>query len=34
MLQVESAFGEFLLRELKALSGAVTITCLMVNSYC
>jgi D-alanyl-lipoteichoic acid acyltransferase DltB (MBOAT superfamily) len=32
--KVESAFGEFLLRELKALSGAVTITCLMVNSYC
>ncbi|KAL9860350.1 putative membrane bound O-acyl transferase, MBOAT [Arabidopsis thaliana] len=28
--KVESAFGEFLLRELKALSGAVTITCLMI----
>ncbi|KAJ0231559.1 MBOAT protein [Hirschfeldia incana] len=28
--KVQSAFGEFLLRELKALSGAVTITCLMM----
>ncbi|XP_010415032.1 PREDICTED: putative membrane-bound O-acyltransferase C24H6.01c [Camelina sativa] len=28
--KVESALGEFLLRELKALSGAVTITCLMI----
>ncbi|XP_022567973.2 membrane-bound O-acyltransferase gup1-like isoform X1 [Brassica napus] len=29
-IKVQSAFGEFLLRELKALSGAVTITCLMM----
>ncbi|KAL0736973.1 hypothetical protein Bca4012_013183 [Brassica carinata] len=28
--KVNNAFGEFLLRELKALSGAVTITCLMM----
>ncbi|KAJ6694377.1 hypothetical protein OIU85_005097 [Salix viminalis] len=29
-LQVESAFGEFLLREISAAGGAITITCLMV----
>ncbi|KAM7481876.1 hypothetical protein LguiB_006459 [Lonicera macranthoides] len=28
--QVESAFGEFIFRELRAVAGAVTITCLMV----
>ncbi|CAK7340405.1 unnamed protein product [Dovyalis caffra] len=29
-LKVESAFGEFLFRELSAAAGAITITCLMV----
>lgn len=29
-LQVESAFGEFLFREISAAGGAITITCLMV----
>ncbi|KAL9235783.1 hypothetical protein vseg_010519 [Gypsophila vaccaria] len=29
-IQVENAFGKFLLRELRAISGAVTITCLMI----
>ncbi|KDP23321.1 hypothetical protein JCGZ_23154 [Jatropha curcas] len=29
-LQAESAFGEFLFRELRAVAGAITITCLMV----
>ncbi|KAJ9180402.1 hypothetical protein P3X46_008651 [Hevea brasiliensis] len=29
-LQAESTFGEFLFRELSAVAGAVTITCLMV----
>lgn len=28
--QAESAFGEFFFRELSALAGAITITCLMV----
>ncbi|KAA8545329.1 hypothetical protein F0562_020113 [Nyssa sinensis] len=28
--QVESAFGEFIFRELSAVAGAITITCLMV----
>ncbi|CAK9154994.1 unnamed protein product [Ilex paraguariensis] len=28
--QVESAFGEFVFRELSAMLGAITITCLMV----
>ncbi|XP_042971960.1 membrane-bound O-acyltransferase gup1 isoform X2 [Carya illinoinensis] len=28
--QVDSAFGEFVFRELRALAGAITITCLMV----
>lgn len=28
--QAESAFGEFIFRELSAVAGAVTITCLMV----
>jgi len=28
--QVHSAFGEFVFRELSALAGAITITCLMV----
>ncbi|KAB1199160.1 putative membrane-bound O-acyltransferase C24H6.01c [Morella rubra] len=28
--QVESAFGEFVFRELRAVAGAITITCLMV----
>ncbi|KAH7854854.1 hypothetical protein Vadar_018419 [Vaccinium darrowii] len=30
-LMVRSAFGEFVFRELSALAGAITITCLMVN---
>ncbi|KAL6552313.1 hypothetical protein OROHE_007677 [Orobanche hederae] len=29
-LQVEGAFGEFFFRELRAVAGAITITCLMV----
>lgn len=29
-LKVESSFGKFLYRELSAVAGAVTITCLMV----
>ncbi|XP_044480806.1 membrane-bound O-acyltransferase gup1-like [Mangifera indica] len=28
--QAESAFGEFIFRELSALAGAITITCLMI----
>jgi hypothetical protein len=28
--QAESSFGEFIIRELSAVAGAVTITCLMV----
>lgn len=31
--QVESAFGEFIFRELRAVAGAVTITCLMVRAF-
>ncbi|XP_048225768.1 membrane-bound O-acyltransferase gup1 isoform X2 [Ricinus communis] len=29
-MQAENAFGEFLFRELRAVAGAITITCLMV----
>lgn len=28
--QAENAFGAFLFRELRAVAGAITITCLMV----
>ncbi|RVW14788.1 Glycerol uptake protein 1 [Vitis vinifera] len=31
--QAESAFGEFIFRELSAVAGAVTITCLMVCPF-
>lgn len=31
--QVESALGQFVFRELSAVAGAVTITCLMVCPY-
>jgi hypothetical protein len=31
--QVESAVGKFVFRELSAVAGAITITCLMVRPY-